>query len=106
MIQSICWSVGLALDQPGPATDRNRRLNRALSFMSPTRNRAVLGSLACSCRSAVASARTAASRMASVPPTALAGLWALSTHTDPRLPVEVNRTSGTWIIGPPYLIET
>ena len=81
-------------------------MNRALSFMSPARNSGVLGSAACSFPNASASARTAASRIASVPPTALAGLWVLSTQIDPSPEVEVNRTSGTWIIGPPYLIET
>ena len=105
MIQSICLSVGLAADQPD-ARDRNSRLNRALSFMSPVRNSGVFGSAACSFVRAVASARTAASRIAFVPPTARAGLWVLSTQIDPSPAVEVNLAIGTWIIGPPYRIDT
>src|SRR5680860_1249895 len=48
LIQSICLSLGLALDHPD-ARDRNSRLKRAWSFMSPVRNIGVLGSAPCSC---------------------------------------------------------
>ena len=105
MIQSICLSLGLAVDQPD-ARDKNSRLNRALSFMSPARNSGVLGSAACSCRSASASARTAASRIASRAADGVGRVVGVEHPDRPEARVEVNRTSGTWIIGPPYLIET
>ena len=99
-IQSTWSSVGLAVAQPVVSSWKSSR-NRVRSFMSPVRSSGVSGALVCSSRRVRVSIRTAASRMAGLPPTASAGWWVLSTQMVVPSWVEVNRTSGTWMIGRP-----